>query len=63
MLVLSRKHGETIVLLCPGDIRIEVVIAEVSPGHHGHPQARLGITAPPEVTVLRKELEERGDKP
>lgn len=50
MLVLTRKLNERIVI---GDqIRITVVGVR---GNH----VRLGIEAPPEVTVLRAELERR----
>ncbi len=47
MLVLSRKLNETIVI--DGGIRITVV------GVRGD-QVRIGIEAPPEVTILREEL-------
>jgi len=46
MLVLSRRPGEEI---CVGDITITVL------GVHGH-RVRLGLTAPPEVTIKRSEL-------
>jgi carbon storage regulator CsrA len=51
MLVLSRKSQETIVL--PG-LGISVQVLEIRPG-----VVRLGINAPPEVTVLRGELPHR----
>jgi carbon storage regulator len=47
MLVLSRKVGEQIVI--GGNVLITVVDA-----FNG--RIRLGITAPPEISVLRKEL-------
>jgi carbon storage regulator len=50
MLVLSRRVGERV--LIGDDIVIEVV--ESNPG-----RLKLGITAPPEVMVLREELTER----
>jgi len=50
MLVLSRRIGEEIVI--SGDIRITVV--EVKGG-----RIRLGVTAPPDVTVDRREIAER----
>jgi len=48
MLVLSRKVGERIVL--PGS---DVVLTVLSTGRG---QIRLGISAPPEVSVYREEL-------
>jgi carbon storage regulator len=48
MLVLSRKIGERIVL---PDAGIVLTVLEVRGG-----QIRLGISAPPEVAVLREEL-------
>lgn len=50
MLVLTRKLGETIVI--SDDIVIKVVDI------HGK-QIRLGIEAPPEITIFRGEIYER----
>jgi carbon storage regulator len=47
MLVLSRKAGETILI---GD-RIEVTILRLSSG-----AVRIGVSAPEECRVMRKEL-------
>ncbi len=47
MLVIRRRAGET--LLIGDDIEIDVL--EV-----GHTQVKLGIRAPKQVTVLRKEI-------
>lgn len=47
MLVLSRKKGETIMI---GD-DIELIIVDVTSDG-----VRLGIKAPKEVTILRKEI-------
>lgn len=49
MLILTRRSGEAINI--GGDV--EVTVLEVSGDH-----VRLGITAPRDVTVLRKELRE-----
>jgi len=49
VLVLSRKLGESILL---GD-KITITVMEVSKG-----VVRLGIDAPKEMLILRKELEE-----
>jgi carbon storage regulator len=50
MLVLSRRLGEEIVI--DGNIRITVVAVKRN-------QVRLGITAPPLVTVDRQEVHEQ----
>ena len=50
MLVLSRKLGERIVI---GD-RIVVTVTKLDRG-----QVRLGVEAPPEITVLRNEIAPR----
>jgi carbon storage regulator len=47
MLVFRRKVGESVVI----DGRIEVQLLEVTGS-----RVKLGFTAPPEVTVMRKEL-------
>ncbi len=49
MLVLSRKLGESILL----DDKITITVMEVSKG-----VVKLGIDAPKEMLILRKELEE-----
>lgn len=55
MLVLSRKLGEKIVL---GD-NIVVTVVKIDGG-----QVRLGLEAPKDVTVYRKELEgPNGERP
>jgi carbon storage regulator len=50
MLVLSRKLGEKIVV----DQRIEITLVQIEGG-----KVRIGVSAPPEVTILRKELADR----
>ncbi len=54
MLVLTRRLGEEIVI--DGNIRVTVVA--VAPG-----KVRIGITAPPEVTVDRAEIHEQRRRP
>ena len=49
MLVLSRKVGERILI---GD-RVTVTVVRISGGG-----VRLGIEAPPEMAVIREELQE-----
>jgi carbon storage regulator CsrA len=51
MLVLSRRCGEKIVF---PDLNVTVEVVQVKPG-----TVRLGITAPPEITVLRSEVPDR----
>jgi carbon storage regulator len=50
MLILTRKLNETVMI---GD-EIEVTVLEIEKGH-----IRLGISAPKEVAVHRKEIYER----
>lgn len=50
MLVLTRRIGEEVVIA--GDIRVRVVAI------YGH-KVRLGITAPPSITVDREEVHAR----
>ena len=53
MLVLSRKVGERILI---GD-QITVTIVRVAQGG-----VRIGIEAPPELSVVREELQDRADQ-
>lgn len=50
MLVLSRKRGEALVLWF-GDVSIELTMLETKAS-----RVAVGITAPDQVKVLRKEL-------
>lgn len=50
MLVLSRKVGQRIII----GSGIEIVVAEICGN-----RVKLGISAPPEVSILREELHER----
>ena len=50
MLVLSRKVGETILI----GSNIAVTVVQLGPGI-----VRLGVEAPDEVTIIRKELRSR----
>jgi len=54
MLVLTRKVGEEIII--DGNIRVTLVALKGG-------QVRLGITAPAEVPVLRRELIAAADPP
>jgi carbon storage regulator len=53
MLVLSRKVGERILI---GD-RIAVTVVRITNGG-----VRIGIEAPPDMTVIRQELKEQLDE-
>jgi len=50
MLVLTRNQGQSI--LIGGDIKLTVVSAKGG-------QVRIGIEAPPELTILREEVSKR----
>jgi carbon storage regulator len=50
MLVLTRQIGEEIII--DGNIRVRIVAVNGS-------KVRLGITAPPEIAVDRKEVHDR----
>lgn len=53
MLVIRRRAGESILI---GD-GIEVQVIEITPG-----RVKLGISAPPEVLILRKEIRLAGEQ-
>ena len=53
MLVLSRRENESIVI----DGRIEVTIVDIR-----SKRVRVGITAPEDITVHRKEIQEMIEK-
>lgn len=53
MLSLTRRVGETLVITA-GDHVIEVTVLKMSGN-----QVRIGTQAPPEVHILRKELQPR----
>lgn len=54
MLVLSRQKDESIIIQTAGNI-IEITIVDFR-GTTPHPAARIGITAPREIVVHRKEV-------
>lgn len=53
MLVLSRKKGEVIDVTAPGGQRLEITIVEIDRG-----KVRIGIAAPKEYLVNRREVTE-----
>lgn len=57
MLVLSRKIDESIIIHS-SDGPIEIQIVRVQEGDPGRYNVRLGISAPPHVSVDRKEVYE-----
>lgn len=55
MLVLSRKRDEKILVKIPGiDEEIEVMVVQIDSS-----RVRLGFKAPPNVTILRQELQKK----
>jgi carbon storage regulator CsrA len=53
MLILSRRLHERIVITLPGGRDVVVTVVDLS---HAPGKVRLGIDAPPEVTIVREEL-------
>ena len=57
MLVLSRRRDEKILVKIPGidrDVEVVLTVVQIEPN-----RVRLGFEAPPDVTILREELEGR----
>ncbi|VAW73733.1 Carbon storage regulator [hydrothermal vent metagenome] len=60
MLILTRRPGETIIVETPTDTAdctaesIQVTVLAIKGN-----QVRIGVAAPPEITILREELLER----
>jgi len=52
MLVLSRKRDQSLILDCPDGTTIEVKVTGIEPN-----RVRLGIAAPTEVGIVRKEID------
>lgn len=50
MLILSRKKNETIII----DNRIEILVVDIRGD-----KVRIGINAPPEISVHRKEIQDQ----
>ncbi len=55
MMILERRHGESIVITLPTGERVVLTVLDRGPTG----QARLGISAPRHVPVMRSELLER----
>lgn len=58
MLLLTRRTGESIII----DGHIEITIEEIRNNGKFSNQVRLGITAKKEISVHRKEIQEKIDK-
>ncbi|MBU6222666.1 MAG: carbon storage regulator [Planctomycetes bacterium] len=54
MLVLSRKVDQSVVLTCPDGTVIDVMVTRIEPH-----KVRLGVTAPADVSIVRRELDGR----
>jgi len=63
MLVIGRKRDQEFGIQV-GGVEVSVMVVGFYRWHPtGTPYVRLGITAPPEVTIVRRELlEERDDR-
>lgn len=55
MLILTRRVGEKLYIICPDGSRIEVMITK----NVGDRRYRVGVTAPKSYTILREEILER----
>lgn len=51
MLVLSRKQGEAVVIMNPQGARIEVYVTKID-----YNQAKIGIDAPADFKIFRREI-------
>ena len=54
MLVLSRKNGESVIIVSPQGTSIEVLVTKVD-----YNQAKIGINAPADFKIFRKEIYDR----
>ena len=54
MLVLSRKSGESVIIKSPQGALIEVFVTKVD-----YDQAKIGINAPADFKIFRKEIYDR----
>lgn len=54
MLVLSRKSGESVIIVSPQGASIEVLVTKVD-----YNQAKIGINAPTDFKIFRKEIYDR----
>ena len=54
MLVLSRKNGESVVIVSPQGTSIEVLVTKID-----YNQAKIGINAPADFKIFRREIYDR----
>ena len=54
MLVLSRKSGESVVIVSPQGALVEVFVTKIDDN-----QAKIGINAPADFKIFRKEIYDR----
>ena len=54
MLVLSRKGGESVIIVSPQGTSVEVIVTKVD-----YNQAKIGINAPADFKIFRKEIYDR----
>ena len=56
MLVMTRRRDEEIVIVCPDGARLRIVACE-----NREDRTKIGVEAPPQYIVNRKEVQERVD--
>ena len=54
MLVLSRKSGESVIIVSPQGTSVEVIVTKVD-----YNQAKIGINAPADFKIFRREIYDR----
>jgi carbon storage regulator CsrA len=57
MLILSRKHNESITITCENGSIIRIIVTDLSKHH-----VRLGFDAPKECRIYRTEIQQERDK-
>jgi len=58
MLVLTRRLREEIHLILNGEVLARIVLVST----HSDGKARIGIDAPPDVKIIRKEIKDKPPK-
>lgn len=59
MLILSRKAGEGLVLVCPDGTTIDVVVTDIRKVGTSRPVCKIGVNAPNVVRIRRDDDAER----
>ncbi len=57
MLVLSRKSGESVVIVSPQGALVEVFVTKIDDN-----QAKIGIEAPTDFKIFRREIYDKIDR-